>query len=150
MRRWNGWGDDSITYPLPSMAKRYLNKKIGVGLDLPDVTFHQALANVPPSTLKEKNFIKTGVDIRLLHARGQSLPDWIALRSGQVYNYPDGVSYPGSLQDIKKVIAYAKENSIHLIPYGGGTSVVGHINPIQQYSPNLTIRKFGEIFNFDT
>ncbi len=31
MRRWNGWGDDTIEYPLPATAAGYLAERIGSG-----------------------------------------------------------------------------------------------------------------------
>jgi FAD/FMN-containing dehydrogenase len=60
-----------------------------------------------------------------MHARGQSFPDWIALRSGQIDTFPDGVAYPQTREDVQSLITYAKKAGLHLIPYGGGTSVVG-------------------------
>ncbi len=73
------------------------------------------------------------------HARGQSLPDWIALRSGQIKIYPDGVAFPQSEEDVLRLLEFADRHEIHLIPYGGGTSVVGHINPLEGSRPVLTV-----------
>src|ERR1039457_5593938 len=38
MRRWNGWGDEATTYPLPESAARYLESVIGKGPAIPDAT----------------------------------------------------------------------------------------------------------------
>ena len=59
MRRWNGWGDDATTYPLPGSAARYLQNALGPGQPSPDVVLGQALATVPPSRLWDQAFVTT-------------------------------------------------------------------------------------------
>jgi len=83
--------------------------------------------------------VSTDPLIRLYHARGQSFPNWVDLRTGQINSFPDGVAYPMSNEDVTNLIQYARRADIHLIPYGGGTSVVGHIDPIKSKTPILTI-----------
>ena len=139
MRRWNGWGDESITYPLPSSAREYLEQILGKGSLIPDASLEASLAQVPPSRLTENPLIKTDPISRLTHSRGQSLPDWIALRSGTIRNFPDGVAYPGNRSDLVDLMNFSRESGIKLIPYGGGTSVVGHINPQPSNEPILTV-----------
>jgi alkyldihydroxyacetonephosphate synthase len=139
MRRWNGWGDEATTYPLPESAARYLESKVGQGSIIPDVTFERALVAVPPSRLKPHKHLSLDPADRLYHARGQSLPDWVALRHGHIDAYPDGVAYPTSDEDVRALFAYARRSGARLIPFGGGTSVVGHINPRPIDSPTLTI-----------
>jgi alkyldihydroxyacetonephosphate synthase len=139
MRRWNGWGDDQTSYPFPDSAARYLATLIGDGVIIPDASQEQILAAVPPSRLPPHNSIHTAPMDRLLHSRGQSLPDWVALRSGRIGVFPDGVAYPTGDQDVRSMIEFAQKYGVYLIPYGGGTSVVGHINPLPGDTPNLTI-----------
>ena len=139
MRRWNGWGDEATLYPLPPSAADYLEQCVGAGQQIPDVSLKRALESVPPARLPSETGIETGAQDRLFHARGQSLPDWVALRQGRVDSYPDGVAYPGSLEEIRRLLDFVRENGVRLIPYGGGTSVVGHINPLCNPDPVLTV-----------
>ena len=139
MKRWNGWGDEAIHYPLTESASRYLAGMVGEGARLKDVTIGQALAGVGISRLSPHSLISTDPEERLRHARGQSLPDWIALRSGQIGIFPDGVAYPVSDEEVHSLLDYARKTGVMLIPYGGGTSVVGHINPLSGESPILTV-----------
>ena len=139
MRRWNGWGDEATHYPLPESAGRFLETKVGKGSHIPDVAFERALVAVPPSRLPPYQQLSLDPADRLYHARGQSLPDWVALRQGRVEAFPDGVAYPASDEAVRELFAYAKRTGARLIPYGGGTSVVGHINPRAIDSPALTI-----------
>ncbi|MEK7325040.1 MAG: FAD-binding oxidoreductase, partial [Chloroflexota bacterium] len=83
MRRWNGWGEETTTYPLPDSAAHYLTTLVGEGLSLPDVSFTETVATVPQPRLPSHPLITTDPAELLLHAHGQSLPDWIALRSGR-------------------------------------------------------------------
>ncbi|MBN2147598.1 MAG: FAD-binding oxidoreductase, partial [Anaerolineales bacterium] len=95
--------------------------------------------SVPASRLPVHPLISTDPLARLQHSRGQSLPDWIALRSGRITTFPDGVAFPASGEEIQELISFAVQTGTRLIPYGGGTSVVGHINPLPGDSPVLTI-----------
>jgi alkyldihydroxyacetonephosphate synthase len=139
MRRWNGWGEDAITYPLPGTAAQYLETLVGAGLRLEDASLERVLANIPASRPSPYPRLSTDPEDRLRHARGQSLPDWIALRSGRVGVFPDGVAYPVCDEDIRALLDYARRTGTRLIPYGGGTSVVGHINPLPGSAPVLTL-----------
>jgi len=128
MRRWNGWGDDSTDVPLKPAACRFLAQLIGAGQPLPDATLAQVLARVPPSRLPAHPLLVRDAETRLRHARGQSLPDWLAMRSGEVAAFPDGVAFPESNEQVRELLQFALHNDVTLIPYGGGTSVAGHIN----------------------
>ena len=152
MRRWNGWGDEATTYPLPESAGSYLETKVGRGSIIPDVTIERALAAVPLSRLRPYTHHSLDPAERLFHARGQSLPDWVALRHGRIDAFPDGVAHPTSDSDVRDLFAYAKRSGAQLIPFGGGTSVVGHINPRPIDSPTLTVDLSGlnRLIDLDT
>jgi alkyldihydroxyacetonephosphate synthase len=139
MKRWNGWGEESTIYPLPDSAALYLAEQIGEGLRLTDAKLSELLAQVGHSRLPDHALVSKDAEDRLRHARGQSLPDWIALRSGKSMAYPDGVAYPSSDEEVRLLLSFARQNEIKVIPYGGGTSVVGHINPIPGDAPVLTM-----------
>jgi alkyldihydroxyacetonephosphate synthase len=139
MKLWNGWGEENTDYPLPGNAEEYLTDFLGDFQDLPDATRADTIISVPESRLKHKDFISLDPLDRFDHSHGQSLPDWIYMRSGQIPNITDGVTYPRTDQDIKKIFDFARENQVTLIPYGGGTSVVGHVNPPKMDNPVLTV-----------
>ncbi len=151
MRRWNGWGDQSIHYPLSEFARLYLKDWLGEGLSLSDAPVEALLDKMPPPRLPEHPLVTLDSFERLLHARGQSLPDWIALRYGRISTYPDGVAYPTSDEEIRQVLDYARSLAAVVIPYGGGTSVVGHVNPLASNAPVLTVdlSRMDKLINFD-
>lgn len=140
MRRWNGWGDDAVSYHVPERAVRFLVELMGPGTPPRDATAGETLASAPPAYPLEHALVKGDAVERLRHARGQSFPDWVALRSGRIPAYPDGVAYPTSEADVVELIRFAQTRGAQLIPYGGGTSVAGHINPQPQGArPVLTV-----------
>lgn len=151
MRRWNGWGDDALDYPLPDHAARFLTELVGPGLPPQDAQLEKLLAQTPASRLPSHPLVVTEPLDRLQHARGQSLPDWVALHSGRGLTFPDGVAYPTLDSQVAELIVYATAVGAHLIPYGGGTSVVGHINPLEGEVPVLTVdlSRLNQLRQFD-
>lgn len=139
MRRWNGWGDENNNFPLRENGLKYIASKIGKGLILPDATLADVLAKVPPTRMPNHALIRTDAEIRVRHARGQSLPDWYAMRSGKFDIFPDGVAQPENSQQVQELLQWAVQNNIQVIPYGGGTSVAGHITPQASSQPILTL-----------
>ena len=67
-------------------------------------------------------------DTRLLHARGRSFRDLASLRGSALTDVPDAVATPRSQDELDRVMAWAQAQRYALIPYGGGSSVVGGIN----------------------
>jgi alkyldihydroxyacetonephosphate synthase len=141
MKLWNGWGDDSndLDYELSESAEGFLEGLIGKGARLSDASLEQVLATVPESRLPANELYSLDAEDRLRHARGQSLPDWLALRSGKLGVFPDAVAFPENGEEVRALLLHAKTHQIDVIPYGGGTSVVGHINPEEGGRPVLTI-----------
>lgn len=139
MRRWNGWGDERTDFPLNASAQRFLADMIGHGRRLQDATLDEVTAKVPASRLPAHPLVVTEAEVRVRHARGQSLPDWLALRSGELGTFPDGVAFPQNAEQVRELLQFAHQHKVAVIPYGGGSSVVGHINPATGEQPVLTI-----------
>lgn len=155
MRRWNGWGDDTIDYPLSPRALAFLQESVGRASPPRDATPEAVLTTMPASRLPAGpggEMIRMETGDRLRHARGQSLPDWVALRSGRIRAFPDGVAYPASPSEVARLLSYAAQVEARVIPYGGGTSVVGHINPEPGDRPVLTIdmRRMNRLLRLDS
>lgn len=139
MRRWNGWGDDATDFPAHPGVQGFLTDLLGTTKTLPDAAFDAVAATVPASRLPAHPLVSTEAGVRVRHARGQSLPDWLAMRSGAMGPFPDGVAEPVSGAQVRELLDYARQHDIVVIPYGGGTSVAGHINPLPLAKPVLTL-----------
>jgi alkyldihydroxyacetonephosphate synthase len=139
VRRWNGWAEEDATPRIADEALRLLEAAIGPGRPTPDVPLDHVVARVPPSRLPDRPFISSDPEDRIRHATGQSLPDWIALRSGRLVAVPDGVARPEDPADVRTLLALATSIGANVIPFGGGTSVVGGVTPRPGRVPTLTI-----------
>ncbi|HJU99123.1 MAG TPA: FAD-binding oxidoreductase [Burkholderiaceae bacterium] len=152
MRRWNGWGDDTIEFALGEDALGFLAQRIGSGTPFPDAPFEAACAQLRPSRLAPHRLIDTAPAVRLRNALGQSLPDWLRLRYGAIDTAPDGVAYPDSPEQVRELLDYAAEHHVALIPQGGGTSVAGHLTapggPRPVLAVNLT--RLRNLYSLDT
>jgi len=145
MRRWNGWGDESETAHLGAGPRRFLEQRLGSGSPPRDATLAEVVAAVPPCRLADGPTAGDGIPLdldpetRVRRARGQSFPDLIALRAGRLEAVPDAIARPATADDVRSVINLAKERGARLIPYGGGTSVVGGVSVRRHPDPLITV-----------
>ena len=139
MKRWNGWGNVDTNYPLPGPGLAYLENCLGILTPQPDAPKETLLASVGKSCLPAHPLVDTTADARLSYARGQSTRDWVDLRYGRLDTFPEGVAFPETDGDVRSLLTYAHDVGVRLIPYGGGTSVVGHITPRKSDAPVLTL-----------
>jgi alkyldihydroxyacetonephosphate synthase len=142
MMKWWGWGDTGFEF---SIADRpdfwpWVVRTLGlkttrssppvrrgeIRLEAPLINdgFGRALA----ARLKPDQITDTE-DERLLHSYGKSYPDLFYVRKGIVRRPPDLVVYPEGHEDVEAVVALAHEHGVCLVPFGGGTNIVGGINP---------------------
>src|SRR5512134_392752 len=154
MLRWNGYGEETITYPLSDSARVYFSHILGAARRPLDVR-RESLALPPPYPFSRSHpLLQNDDETRLRHALGQSFPDLAAKRFGKFPRFPDAVAFPGDDQDIGDLLAWARTAGVQVIPFGGGTSVVGGINPPKQEiddRPVLTISlsRLNDLRNID-
>jgi len=113
-RTWSGLFqvDGFAPTPMPQYAEIMLRP--------PRVTFPPGLA---PFCTSEKYD-------RLLHCYGRSVHDLAhMIHRHDFSNPPDVVAYPRDENDIRAVFDWCGENNLAAIPFGGGSSVVGGVNP---------------------
>jgi alkyldihydroxyacetonephosphate synthase len=139
VRRWNGWGDESIQFELPPKGLALLKQRIGDATARPDYPLNEFLERMPAPRLPRHPLVTADPRHRIECAHGQSLPDWIRLRGGTLEHFPDGVARPKTGEDVQALLAYAVDHNAIVIPYGGGTSVVGHLEIYETERPVLTV-----------
>jgi alkyldihydroxyacetonephosphate synthase len=141
MRRWNGWGDEGDDTRVGSAPRRFLEGLVGPGTAPRDATLAEVVARVPASRLGDAldGLVDTDPELRVRRARGQSFPDLIELRSGRLSAVPDAVVRPRADVDVRRLIDHARSVGARLIPYGGGTSVVGGVSARPSPDPLITV-----------
>jgi alkyldihydroxyacetonephosphate synthase len=133
--RW-GWGfrDAAITSEQARAAAPGLVQLIGFGATEPEepVAPEQiALSRprlLPPPQLG--GLFDDRDAARVAHAHGQSYPDLIRSLRGIHEHVPDVVARPRSAREVEIVLEWASTVDAAVIPYGGGTSVVGGVEPV--------------------
>ncbi len=141
--RWNGWGNINIHKKVSPHGAKFIRSYIGKTSKLSSASLDDVLKTVPasrlPQAITDLSIVSTDNEVRLRHARGQSFPDWIAMHSGDFEVFPDGVAMPQDTADVERLLMLASAHNLIVIPFGGGTSVAGHINPAKESRPILTI-----------
>jgi alkyldihydroxyacetonephosphate synthase len=102
------------------------------GPDTPAVPLDQV--RLPESRLPERLVAEgasTDREDRIRHAAGKSYPDLIRIRSGDASNAPDGVLYPDSHEEVARLLELCAAEGVAVVPFGGGTSVVGGVEPLR-------------------
>ena len=137
--RWNGWGDLGVSATLSPHARRVLDELVGPSTPPVDAGLEDVVAAVPPARLVDEAGLTTDPVARVLRARGQSLPDWIALRSGRLGAVPDAVAMPADATDVRSLLDRARDRGWELVPRGGGTSVVGGVTIAEGERPVVVV-----------
>ncbi len=151
MQIWNGWGDENTGVAFPPGARDLLRDRIGDGTRREDLPLKEVIDRVPGSRLPDHPLITTHPETRVFHSHGQSLPDWVGLRMGSRNRFPDGVALPTTSEEVQDLLSFAFKNDIVIIPYGGGTSVVGHLDVPEDDRPvlSLSLERFNRLVSID-
>jgi alkyldihydroxyacetonephosphate synthase len=68
---------------------------------------------------------------RARHAAGRGLADLLRLRAGDLSQAPDAVLYPKDEDAVLALLKLCAELDIAVVPFGGGTSLVGGVTPLR-------------------
>jgi len=66
---------------------------------------------------------------RLVHSYGKSYADIVRMFMRDVKHPPDLVAFPASETDVVAVLDWASRSNVAVIPFGGGSSVAGGVEP---------------------
>ncbi|MCW2821212.1 MAG: linked oxidase domain protein [Marmoricola sp.] len=129
---WSRWGDPAQAAPLTESAFALVDAFIGTSdtpaVDPADVTLSAPLAADLLSGLADlvgSEHVLIDHETRLHRTRGKSTPDLLRLRGGDGSDSPDAVVRPADHDEVAAVIDWCVAHQVALVPFGGGTSVVG-------------------------
>lgn len=138
---WNGWGDPARATPLPDTVTGLLGELLGVKprdaasvpleqIDVPDSPLDAAAHRALAAAVGDRpDRLRTDAETRVRHTRGKSTPDLLRIRAGDTTDTPAVVVLPDSHEEVLAVLAACAEHGLALVPFGGGTSVVGGLAP---------------------
>lgn len=133
---WWGWGEPGRDRTLSAAIKGMLESELGPTSPTPSIGIDEI--NLPePARLPAPvvdavgaDTVFTGHEDRVRHAVGKSYHDMVRLRSGQLENVPDAVLLPADPEVVAATLQACAESGIAVVPYGGGTSVVGGVEAL--------------------
>ncbi|MFI6322512.1 FAD-binding oxidoreductase [Nonomuraea sp. NPDC050556] len=82
---------------------------------------------LPPPRVPVPAFCTAEPYDRIIHTYGQAYRDLIRAYRGDFANAPDLVTYPRDEAEVERALEWAAAQGVAVIPYGGGTSVVGGV-----------------------
>ncbi|MGP0102259.1 MAG: FAD-binding oxidoreductase [Solirubrobacteraceae bacterium] len=139
--RWWGWGDPAHPPVLPAHALDWLRETVGLAArPRPPVALGRVRLEAATvgrqalGALREivgAEHVRDGHAERVLHAAGKGYPDLVRLRAGEPEGAPDAVLYPASHEQLRALLELCARHSLAVVPFGGGTSVVGGVAPLR-------------------
>lgn len=136
--KWWGWGDPDTRYPSEALEAflTFLEREgfprrppepVPEAVTLPAGRLGEgevaALRKVTEATAEEAE--------RRAHARGQGYLDLVRARRRTWEEAPDAVAYPGTEEEVAALLRLAGERGWAVVPFGGGTSVLGGVRPLR-------------------
>ena len=158
-RSWWGWGydDESLSNEeIDSLAQMLKGSFQGWSprrvdpLDPQDLSLPQPRISAPSSLAP---VVSDSPRDRAAHAYGCSYRDVLRALRGQIDHPPDLIARPTCEQEVVEILDWCASAGIAVIPYGGGTSVVGGVEPDvgERYRGTVTLdlEKLGRVLEVD-
>jgi alkyldihydroxyacetonephosphate synthase len=134
LKHW-GWGyeDEQPSPPELRDTAAVLARHLGFGSAEPETPVALEAVSVPAARLPVPGslgaFLTAEDHERVRHAYGRSYTDIVRAFRGRFDHVPDLVGHPRSEDEVEAVLRWALDAGAAVIPYGGGTSVVGGVEP---------------------
>src|SRR5579875_782149 len=158
--KWDGWGD-------PDQATSLTEAQLAMVRDLlkatPMAAVDRDTVRLRPSTLTDADraaleavvgadYLSTADSDRLPRAGGKSTLDLLRRRSAAEQDAPDAIVLPGADDEVLRMLGVCAERGIAVVPFGGGTSVVGGLDPVRarfHAVVSLDLRRFDRLESLD-
>jgi alkyldihydroxyacetonephosphate synthase len=141
--KWWGWGREDVAFShegqpaLGPFLEEHLDLDVERVVDrppafddlsVPDPALPAALQNELATAVGDQHVSLDRLD-RVVHGRGKSLRDLVHQRRGEFSRLPDVVVSPADETEVSAVLEAALAADAVVIPFGGGTSISGSLEP---------------------
>ncbi len=134
LKHW-GWGYED-EQPTPDALREqagFIREHLGFGEAEPELPVALERVTLAPARLAAPRALdaisSSEVYDRALHAYGRSYSDIVRAFRGRFDHAPDVVVRPRSEDELQQALDWALSAGAAVIPFGGGTSVVGGVEP---------------------
>jgi alkyldihydroxyacetonephosphate synthase len=134
--KWWGWGDPETLPELDASALATLRERIGELRPTPKAATLEDFSLPPAEQLPQAlvdavgpEAFFTSLEDRVRHSHGCGYADLARLRLGSLDAAPDAVVVPDSPEQVRRLLEVCAAEGIAVVPFGGGTSVVGGVAP---------------------
>jgi alkyldihydroxyacetonephosphate synthase len=160
--KWDAWGDPARATELSPSLLAMVNDLLKVSAD--DVhAVQREDVRLRPTALADDDraalegivgsaYVSTDDDQRLPRAGGKSTLDLLRRKSSVEQDAPDAVVAPGSDDEVLAVLQLCERRGFAVVPFGGGTSVVGGVDPLRgRFSAvvSLDLHRFDALESLD-
>jgi len=136
--KWWGWGDPAVAPELDASALAVLRERIGLLEPWPLAAQLDGFALPPAQELPPALVEAVGAEAvfasnedRLRHSSGRGYADLARMRGGSLEAAPDAVVMPADAGALRRALDVCAREGIAVVPFGGGTSVVGGVEPLR-------------------
>jgi alkyldihydroxyacetonephosphate synthase len=129
-RAWWGWGFEDAKVDPHALAP-LVAEELGFGVGAVEEPADLASLALPEPRVAVPVDAPWSTDPRdrIEHAYGRSFPDTVRALRGRIDHPPDAVAFARSEDDVERVLDWAAREAVAVVPFGGGTSVVGGVEP---------------------
>ncbi len=133
-KHW-GWGYEDAQPDRAALEAMVplVRDRLGFAVDRVEEPVPESAAEPPPPRVpvpdELADLLTADPHERLVHAMGKAYRDVVRGFRGAFGRTPDMVAFPRDEEDVRRVLELCEERRLALIPYGGGTSVVGGVEP---------------------
>jgi alkyldihydroxyacetonephosphate synthase len=154
-RSWWGWGwadaavDDATVGGLGAL----LHQRFGTAPAPPATPIDPADLRLPdprlelPAALADR--ASRDAEDRFRHGHGNSYREVVRALHGDVPHVPDLVVRPRDADDVERVLDWAGDAGVTVVPYGGGSSVVGGVTPPSGPTVSLDLERLDRVLEVD-
>lgn len=147
------WGDPAAKVELPAAALEALKH---LGVRRPPAAVAPTASDGAPDEVVQllakvlgPEQVRTDLETRWGHTRGYSTPDLLRHRAGDTTDMPAAVVYPGSHDEVQALLTACSEHHVAVVPYAGGTSVVGGLAPQGTSFVAVDLRRLDRLVELD-
>ncbi|MDX6649297.1 MAG: alkyldihydroxyacetonephosphate synthase [Solirubrobacteraceae bacterium] len=133
-KHWGwGWEDEQPSHDEVRAAAAGIAPLLGFGDPEPEEFVPLDAVTLPEPRLEPpaglRDICSTDLHARASHSYGKGYRDIVRAFRGRFDHPPDVVASPGDEAQVEAVLEWAESAGAKVIPYGGGTSVVGGVEP---------------------